>query len=145
MKSHSAARLLRTASHIDRSKFTYEHTLLYLLSREEHKHLQSCDALISVTLTIYAFSTHSLTHTHRSQLSWTITMQTNTYTHTRCYFLGQIFRLLHFSFSGKKNIFVRKHSNCESPDLGSIFLIEEEKTKREVDTNEDRLLEGDQS
>lgn len=49
-------------------------------------------------------------------------------------FLGQIFVLLHFSFSGKikkrNDIFIRKHSNYNSPDLGSIFLIEVKRKQR---------------
>lgn len=62
-------------------------------------------------------------------------------------FSGQIFFvLLHFSFSGiiKNDIFIRKHSSYNSPDLGSIFLIEE-RENNDVYVNEGRLLEGDQS
>ena len=70
-------------------------------------------------------------------------------TNTLFFFRAKFFFLLPFSFSGKKqkkktDIFIRKHSSCNSPDCGSIFLIEERENK-EVYMNEDRLLEGDQS
>ena len=38
----------------------------------------------------------------------------------------------------KKDIFIRKHSSCNSPDHGSIFLIEERENK-EVYMNEDQF------
>lgn len=53
--------------------------------------------------------------------------------------------MLHFFVLwDKSNIFVRMDNNYNSPELGSIFLIEERENEV-VDVDEDRLLEADQS
>lgn len=71
-----------------------------------------------------------------------------TNTHTRYVWAKFLFCLIFHSLGKIKEkmiFFIRKHSNYNSPGLGSIFLIEVKRKQKKVYINEDRLLEGDQS
>lgn len=120
---------------INRRKYIYEQTLLYLQKGEQTYKPEAGIGVVLPSLALCEPLTRDLynidnlcildTFSHMTPVNW------DNQADMRALFWAQIlFLRLIFHYLGGKNIFVSKHSNCNRSDLGSIFVIEERTKQR---------------